>query len=249
MAEGVQSLNRALGILEILASSSGGLGISELSQIVKLPASTTHRLLSTLGRKGYVTQLHDEKYLIGHKLVEMGRTFLESSHLTKIIRPYLEAACSETGETANLVVLDQDEAFYLDKVETPRLLRVFSRIGHRAPLYCTGAGKILLTGFSEEQLERYVRTTELKPLTPNTITSAASLQGELVIVRARGFAYDLEECEPEARCVAVPVRGFMDRLTAALSISGPAVRLNKKQMKKAVRCLLRLSAEVSAKLR
>ena len=249
MSEGVQSLNRALGILETLASSSGGLGILELSHRVKLPASTTHRLLSTLGRKGYVTQLHDEKYLLGHKLVEMRRIFLESSQLTKIVRPYLEKACGETGETANVVVLDQDEAFYLDKVESPRMLRVFSRIGHRAPLYCTRAGKILLTGFSHEQLERYVRSTELNPLTPNTITSAARLERELARVRTRGFACDLEECEPGARCVAVPVRGFMDRLIASLRISGPAVRLRRKEMKKAVRCLLAVSAEVSAKLR
>ena len=249
MADGVQSLNRALGILETLACSSHGLGILELSQRVKLPASTTHRLLSTLGRKGYVTQLHDEKYLLGHKLIEMGRNFLESSHLIRIVRPYLEAACGETGETTNLVVLDQDEAFYLDKVECPRILRVFSRIGHRAPLYCTGAGKVLLTGFSEEQLKRYLGNTELRPLTRNTITSTTSLERELARVRARGFAYDLEECEVGARCVAVPIRGFMDRVVAALSISGPAMRLRRKEMKKAVRCLLEINAEVSAKLR
>jgi IclR family transcriptional regulator, KDG regulon repressor len=249
MSDGVQSLTRALGILETLATSSDGLGISELSRKVRLPASTIHRLLSTLGRNGYVIQLDNEKYRLGHKLIEIGRNFLDSSHLTKIIRPYLEEASRETGETANLVILDKDEALYLDKVESSRILRVFSMIGSRAPLYCTASGKVLLAGFPEEQLRRYLRNTKLKALTPNTITSPAALRNELGTAMARGYAYDLEECELGARCAAVPVMGLRDRILGAISISGPAVRLPKRKLDKAVRYLLEASAEVSARIK
>lgn len=237
MAEGVQSLNRALGILETLASSNQGLGITELSKRVNLPASTIHRLLSTLGRKGYVAQLSGEKYHLGLKLVELARNFLESFQLQKIVRPFLEEICEQTEETANLVILDSNEAFYLDKVDSPRSLRVFSKIGHRAPLYCTGCGKVLLAGFPGDRLERYLREGELKPLTKNTITSRAALRKELARVRAQGRAYDWEECEIGARCAAVPIKAFGDRVIAALSVSGPAVRLNEKELERAADCL------------
>lgn len=249
MADEVQSLNRALSLLEALASSGQGLGISELSRRVRLPASTVHRLLSTLGRKGYVTQLHDEKYHLGYKVVEIGRAFVEGSQLTKIVRSYLEALCQKTGETANLVILDDDEALYLDKVESPHNLQVFSKIGYRAPLYCTASGKVLLAGLSEEDLERYLRRTRLKALTKNTITSPETLRKELAAARARGYAYDVEECEAGARCVAIPVKGLLDRVVAALSVSGPAVRLRKREMDRAVDYLLSVGEKLSARIK
>lgn len=249
MANHVQSLSRALNILETLASSQKGMGISDLSRRLELPPSTVHRLLATLSSKGYVTHVSDGRYHLGHKVVEMGRTFLENFELSRIVRPHLEAVSHKTGETANLVVLDDDEAFYLDKVDSSCILMVFSRIGRRAPLYCTAVGKILLSGFSKERLEGYLKKTELKAFTSNTITSAQGLRRELEAVRAPGYAYDWEECEVGARCVAVPLKGFMGRVIAALGISGPAVRLDRQALERAAEYLLEASAQISAQLK
>ncbi|HEY2933409.1 MAG TPA: IclR family transcriptional regulator [Acidobacteriota bacterium] len=248
MANGVQSLDRALRILEVLASSDRGLGISEVSRRVKLPASTSHRLLSTLSHRGFVTQLGDETYQLGHKVVEMGQTYLEASQLCRTVRPFLENVGGRTGESAFLVVADRGEAFYVDKVESPRMLRVFSRIGHRAPLYCTASGKILLSGYADDQLKRYLKQTRLIRLTRNTITSAAALRAEVQNIRHRGYAYDLEECEGGARCIAVPLCGFNGRVLAALSVSGPSSRLSRKKMEEVAGFLTGVGKQISAQL-
>lgn len=244
MSKSVQSLDRALAVVEALASSRDGLGISELSRKLHLPPSTVHRLLAALDRNGYATRV-DGRYYLGQKVVELGRIFLQKYQLREIVRPYLEDVSQKTGETANLVVLDSNEAFYLDKVDSPRILRVFSKIGHRAPLYCTGCGKLLLSDFTPEQLDRYLRKVQLKPLTANTITSATALKKELGRIRRRGFAFDLEECEVGARCAAVPIRGFGGRPIGALSISGPSVRLSDLELTEAVKLLKATAAEIA----
>lgn len=248
MATEVQSLNRALTIIETLASSPEGMGISELSRKLKLPPSTIHRLLATLSRKGFVTQFFDGKYQLGHRVVELGRTFLDNFQLTRIVRPYLEALSQKTGETANLVILDGTEAFYLDKVDSPKRLAVFSRIGHRVPLYCTAVGKVFLASMPPDKLEDYLKQTPLKRFTKNTIISPAGLRRELAEVKSSGYAFDREECEVGARCVAVPIKGLMNRTIAALSISGPAVRLNDETLHKVVQQLREVGVQITAKI-
>lgn len=244
MSKNVQSLDRALNVVEALASSRGGLGISELSRKLHLAPSTVHRLLATLDEKGYATQLHDGKYCLGHKVVELGGAYLENFQLRNIIRPHLEELVLSTGETANLVILESNEAFYLEKVDSPRTLRVFTRIGHRAPLYCTAAGKVLLANYSEKQLKRYLKSTALEPLTERTITLPSGLRQELEQVRGQGFASDLEECEEGASCVAVPLTAFGQRLVAALSLSGPTVRFKDRERERAVELLKETTAQV-----
>lgn len=172
---------------------------------------------------------------------------MENFQLRNTLRPHLEELVQETGETANLVILDNDEAFYLDKVDSQRILRVFNRIGYRAPLYCTGAGKVLLAHYSEDQLKRYLEKVELQSLTPNTMTSPAKLQKELARIRSQGFAYDLEECEEGARCAAVPLSALEQRLMVALSVSGPAVRLNERGLERAVKLLKSVASRIVGK--
>lgn len=188
------------------------------------------------------------KYRLGHKVVQLGGAFLENFELREFVRPYLEELVQTTGETANLVIVENHEAFYLDKVDSPRVLRVFNRIGYQAPLYCTAAGKVLLSGYSEVQLKRYLKEVELVALTANTITSRLELRRELQRVRQRGFAYDVEECEEGACCAAVPLKVLGQRLIAALSISGPAVRLKKHQLERATKLLKDTAARMSEQI-
>lgn len=247
VSKSVQSLDRALAVVEALASSRDGLGISELSRKLHLPPSTVHRLLSALDHNGYATRL-DGRYYLGQKVLELGRAFLQKYQLREIVRPYLEDLSQKTAETANLVVLDSNEAFYLDKIDSPRILRVFSKIGHRAPLYCTGCGKVLLSDFTSDQLKRYLRKVQLRPLTAHTITSAGALKKELARIRTRGFAFDLEECEVGARCAAVPIPGLGQRVIGGLSISGPSVRLSDRELNDAVQFLKGAAAEIAKQL-
>lgn len=245
----VQSVVRALSLLEALASGNGEIGIAELGKRVGLHVSTAHRLLATLSRRGYVQQNPETgRYGLGPKAFHLSQAYLDQIELRKVARPFLERMREATGETANLVVLDQGEAFYLDKAESPQTLRVFTRIGHRAPLHCTAVGKALLAHMPEVQRRRYLQRNRLRPLTRNSITSRAALERELRRVRAKGYALDREECEEGACCVGVPVRNFTGEVVAAIGISGPATRLHPRRIEEVLPTVRATGAQVSFQL-
>src|SRR5574341_657042 len=203
----VQSIARALTLLEALGDRRGEIGIADLSKQVGLHVSTAHRILGTLIERGYARQNPETgRYALGAKALHLAESYLGQMDLRRIARPVLERLSQETGETANLVILDGRDALYLDKVESPKSLRIFSRIGRRAPLHCTAVGKVLLAGRSKSEVDSLLGRSPLERLTRNTTTSLSQLRRELEKVQGEEFALDREECEDGASCIAVPVR-------------------------------------------
>jgi DNA-binding IclR family transcriptional regulator len=246
---GVQSVVRALTLLEALADQHGDIGIAELSRRVGLHVSTAHRILGTLVSRGYARQSPESgRYALGAKTFHIAESYLGQIDLRRLVRPVLERLSRETGETANLVILDGREALYLDKVESPQSLRIFSRIGRRAPLYCTAVGKVLLAYRSEDEVESLMGTHALEALTRATITSPSQLRQELKKVREQGFALDMEECEHGARCIAVPVRNSRSETVAAIGISGPSIRMDAQRIQELVLAVMRFGSEASEQL-
>jgi DNA-binding IclR family transcriptional regulator len=245
----VQAVVRALALLDALADAPSDLGIAELSRRVGLHASTTHRLLSTLLSLGYVRQDGEtNRYALGAKAFHLAESYLAQMDLRRIARPGLERLCQETGETANLVILDGREALYLDKAESPQTLRIFSRIGRRAPLYCTAVGKVLLADRPKAEADALVGRGPFEALTAHTITSAAQLRRELQKTREQGFALDREECEEGGYCIAAPLRNARGRVEAALSVSGPTLRLTAARVEEIVPIVCRIAQEISLQL-
>ncbi len=231
----IQSVRRAVRLIEQLAREESAIPLGLLSKKVGLHVSTTHRLLSTLKADGFVRQdPATGRYLLGSRLIYLGQQYLERIDLRGIVRPFMEQLSERTGETVNLVILDQNEALYLDKVEGKQSLRIFSRIGHRAPLHCTAAGKVLLAGMPEAQVLQRLDTHPLEALTPQTLTDPAHLWQELEKVRRDGFALDREECEEGAGCIAAPVRDAQGETVAAVSISGPTIRMHARRLQELV---------------
>ncbi len=246
---GVQSVVRALRLIDALSARRGEIGIAELSGQVGLHVSTVHRLLTTLVQQGYCRQSPETgRYALGAKVSSLAESYLGQTDLRQAARPFLERLCRETGETANLVTLDGREALYLDKAESPQNLRIFSRIGHRAPLYCTAVGKVLLAHRPWPEGRALIGRGSLKALTRRTNTSLDALKRELERVRAEGFAVDLEECEEGACCLAVPVLNGQGCIEAALSVSGPSVRMTSKRLRALVPLMRSLGEELSARL-
>ncbi len=248
-AGGVQSIVRALTLLEALADQHTDIGIAELSRRVGLHVSTAHRILGTLVTCGFARQSPDSgRYGLGAKAFHIAEAYLGQMDLRRLVRPALERLSRETGETANLVILDGSEALYLDKVESARSLRIFSRIGHRAPLYCTAVGKVLLADRPKDEVDSLLGPHELAPLTRATITSRRQLQQELEKAREQGFALDMEECERGASCIAVPVRNSRGETVAAIGISGPSIRMDAQRIQEFVPVVMRAGSEASEHL-
>ncbi len=245
----VQSIARALRLLDTLADSRGEIGIVGLSQRVALHTSTVHRLLATLAAQGYVRQNPDTgRYTLGPKAIRLAEAYLGQLDLRRAAHPFLDRLTHETGETANLVIRDGRAALYLDKVESPQSLRIFSHIGRRAPLHCTAVGKVLLANAPPAQLDGLLGEGPLERLTKRTITSVGQLRRELAAVRAQGYALDREECEEGGRCIAVPVRDATGQTVAALGISSPSVRMSARRMQELVPAVVRSGRELSERL-
>src|SRR3989442_12572148 len=141
----VQSIERALDLLECLAGSSGWVGISELSYTTGQPVGTIHRLLKTLTARGYVVRdSRTRRYALGPAFRRLAGTGLQTPDWTEIATPFLQELVEISGETANLAVLERNRAVYEAQAQPTRIVRMFTELGNRVALHCTGCGKVLL---------------------------------------------------------------------------------------------------------
>lgn len=224
----VQSVSRMLDILEALAFTSEELSLSRLQSLLNLPPPTLHRMLRILIQRGYVEQNPESRhYGPGLRIIEIAEATKRNARfdLIRVVRPFLKQLTDESDETTNLVVGQNRKVVYVDQVLSSRSVRTFTEVGHRAPLYCTAAGKVILSRMSAAQLEEYLAATVLKRFTPRTLLSPIILQKELEAVRVKGYAVDDEEFETGVRCVASPLIDSTGRCVGAISVSGPTTRL------------------------
>lgn len=221
-AGGVQALTRGFDLLEALADAGGEAGVSDLATRTGLAPATIHRLVRTLLDRGYLLQLPSRRYTLGPRLVRLG----ESAELLlgRWALPVLAELVATVGETANLAALDGDRAVYVAQVPSPHSVRMFTEIGRRVPLHCTGVGKALLSALPGSDVDALLTRTGLPAVTPQTITDPAVLRAELDAARRRGWVRDEGEQELGVRCVAVPVPG--PHGPVAVSVSGPQGRLD-----------------------
>ena len=217
---GVQSLHRALDVLEGFAAAGGTASLSDVAAACGLPLPTVHRLAGTLADRGYLRRLPDRRYCLGSRLVPLGTE--AHALLGERAMPVLRDLARLTGESANLAVLTQGRAEYVSQAQGRHAMRIFTEVGNRVELHCTGVGKALLAVLPPERAGQLVDAADLAAHTPATITDPAALHAELDLIRARGYALDEGEMEAGVRCVAVGVGG---PVPMAVSVSGPAARM------------------------
>lgn len=221
----IQSIERALRILEEFTAKEKELGVTELAKRVGLNKSTCFGILQTLQSKGYLEQNEDNgKYCLGLKLFELGQTYEAGLELREISRPYLQLLVEKTRETVHLVVRNKMDAVYIEKVEGPSAINIISQVGKRVNLHCTGVGKCLMAHFPPKDLDTVMKRDLIK-FTPYTITDKQKLNQELNHIRERGFSIDDEEIELGLRCVAAPIFNYKGETIGAISISGPTSRI------------------------
>ena len=245
----VQSVDRALDLLEALAGAEGEVSITVLAARTKLHVSTVHRLLATLLRRGYVRQNPDtSRYYAGAKVATLAEGRNRYNELRLAARPFLQGLVEATRETANLSVLDDNMAVYIETAASPQVVRLFTVVGNRVPLHATGAGKALLASLPQPRRDALLDRTDLRPHTAKTLIDRSSLARALDEARERGYALDDEEYDDGVRCVAVTV-GPIGAPMAALSISGPASRLTKQRCVEFVPQMKRAAAELADAIR
>lgn len=236
----VQSVDRALDLLEAMARADRPLGVGELAAATGLAQGTAHRLLRTLQARGYVRRDAARKYALGASAFVLGDAAQRS--LARSAQPHLSELVRLCGETANLAVLEGDEVVYLAQIPSPHSLRMFAEVGRHVPAHTTAVGKVLLAAMPPERARALVARTGLAPRTPKSITDADEFMHELAATRERGWASDEGEQELGVRCAAVPVGHGAD-VVAAMSVSGPADRFAGVEADGLVEHMVRIASE------
>jgi DNA-binding IclR family transcriptional regulator len=218
-------ISKVFHILEVLESSPAGLRLQEISIQTQINKSTAYRLLTHMESEGYLFRDESGAYLIGPRFLRLGSGPAYHMTLRKISRPVLQILRDTTGETVNLGILVGQDVFYVDVVQSRHSFRMASRIGMFRPLYCTAMGKTLACMVPPVERERLLSSLQFRPRTLNTITQLSKFKAELLEVRERGYAVDHEEAELGARCISAPIAIYGGKLAAAISVSGPTVRM------------------------
>lgn len=246
---GVQTVQRAFQLVDLLAHGRPSLPLSRLAEESGLSLTTVHRLLGTLMAHGFVEQDPDTShYRLGMRFVEIGMEILDHQSIRAVSYPVLSGLMEQAKEVVHLGIVSDYEVVYVEKIDSYQTLRMYSQIGRRSPLYCTGLGKALLANLPPREISDFLRRKPLNRYTPNTLTTPKALLAELALIRERGYSLDNEEHEEGIRCVAAPVFGFRSDAVAALSVAGPTLRLNDEKIRRLIPLVLRAAADISARL-
>ena len=222
----VSSVRKALEILASFSLERPVWTLSALSRHLDLPKSTVHNLLRTLQTFDFVRQDPEARnYRLGPRALEMGLVFARSTEMLAGVRPLLRRLAEHTGETIKMGILSNDRVLIVAAVESAHQLHTRGDTGTRWPLHSTSLGKAILSALPEDEARQMVERYGLPAVTPHTATSWESLERDLRQIRTRGYALDLEENERGVRCVAAPVVDPLRGSIAAISVSGPKVRL------------------------
>lgn len=245
----IQSLQRALGILEFVAKNGTGVSMAAVSRNIGLHPSTTYHLVHTLTTLGYLAQDDaTREYRVGSKVFQLAASAWGEVQLVKISASFLAEAAQQTGETSHLAIFEHGEVIVVDKVEGSSPIRVSERVGYPRPAHCTAIGKTLLAYLTETELKAFFEKRELRSYTPRTIISRELLEQELARVRDQGYAFDDEEFTQGVRCIAVPLCNFTGHVVAAIGVSGPVAQVSLGRVADLAECMKSIAHRLSRQL-
>lgn len=249
----IQSVERAIEILELLCNSNTEMKLTDIAKNLDLNKTTVFHLIKTLELHGLVKQdTGSQNYKAGLKVLKLGNMVSENINLRRIALPYMRMLSEIYNETVHLTELTSDsngyEGICIDKIDSTQSLMISSKIGRSFPLYCTASGKLFLSGFSDEKLAYYEKSCPLLKYTPTTITSWDKIQEELELIRKNKCSYDNEEYDLGVFCIAAPIYDFNKEISAVISISIPLMRKTEDYISRITRDLKDFSQKISVNL-
>ncbi|WP_028033011.1 IclR family transcriptional regulator [Chelativorans sp. J32] len=246
----VNVLDRAVSILDALSRYGPSLTQTELAKLTGLHVSTCMRLLVNLRHHGFVTKDEDSgRYRLGYRLVALAEDARGNAGLVEVARPVMRDLCRAFNETVVLSVVSGDYRVDLEQVVGRQSIRRVVALGVEKPLYAGAAGRLLLSGFSEAELENYLKRVELEPLAPQTITEPAALRSSIMQIRKDGYAEGTQEQYPDSGYgIVAPVCGLRGEIIAALGVSVPRFRFTEELRSSLLPAVLAAAEEVSRRM-
>jgi len=242
----VQSVERALRLLELLAEDGGEVSLTEIAERLQWPKSTVYGILTTLRDYRFVDQsTQNGRYRLGIRLFEFGHRVARNWDIREIALPVMQKLNKLLGEMVQLATEDSGEVFYIEKIDSTHIIRIVSDIGVRLPMHCSALGKAMLAHRSQSEIRRILGRNGLRRMTLNTITDPAKMEVELAKVKRLGYAVDDQEIMEGLRCVAAPIRNKNGEVQYAVSISGLAERLSGEYLENVKKAVIEAAAEIS----
>src|SRR6201996_4792291 len=244
---GVQSVDRALHIIETLAEDDEGYRLSDLAVRTGLSTSTAHRLLTTLEKRRFVQfDQSSSKWHVGAQSFAVGATFTRRRNVVAQALPYLRKLRDRTRETANLAVVDDESIMVLTRIESREIMRSLTKVGGRVAMVASGVGKAVLATYADEDVNAIIRRQGMPRLTEKSIVRAGDLFQELARIRKQGFAVDDEEARMGLRCIAAVVFNDCSEPLAAISVSGMTSRVTEERLPEVGKAVREVAAELTA---
>lgn len=245
----IQSIKRAIQILNSFTSKEKELSITELSKRLNLHKSTIHRILVTLEDESLVIKNQiTQKYHLGIKLFELGHLVQDQMEIRTYALPVMKELAQKTEESIDLNIVSDGKRVSIEKIESPHDIRRIIQLGKSLPLYCGGSGKALLAFLPDEEIDKIIQQENLLPLGPNTITDPAKLREHLKEIRKNRYAISIEERSLGSASIAAPIWDYTRKVVASLSISGPTTRFTKQKIPTLISLVKEAAKEISKSL-
>jgi IclR family acetate operon transcriptional repressor len=247
----VPAVDRALRVLELLSVAPHGMSLAQLASQTRVPKSTMFRILHTLNQHQIILEDPERKlFLLGMKVLGWGNAALERIDYKAIAHPHLVKLANETRESFYLAVLDHDEVILIDRVDTPEVWKMVTRLGQRSPFHCTATGLVIAAAMAEDVVDEMIEQHGLRKFTARTLTSVNSLKRRLKEVDRLGYAVVDGEYKPDLCAVAVPIWDHSGKVVASLMTAVPSARSrkNKRLIDKLITVLKHEALEISRRL-
>ncbi|RGT73825.1 IclR family transcriptional regulator [Mediterraneibacter massiliensis] len=245
----IQSVDRALKIIEFIAENNGACGLSEISRGMELNKATAYGLLSTLEQHRYVELDPDtKKYRLGLFLAELAMKVEDFLDIRTIAKPYMEKLAAKYTASIHLGIESDGEVLYIEVSKYNFVLPIVCQVNSRLPFYCTGVGKAILAFWSEERIQTYLSSQKLIAKTPNTITSTKRLEQELALIRKQGYAVENEENQIGVISVSAPIFSLNGGVVAGISIGLIKAMLTEEMKTNVIHDLLKCSEKISQEM-
>ena len=244
----IQSVRKAMKILDLVAVG-GRIGLKELSEQLGMPRSTVFRLAQTLESSGYLYRdISTGHYLISYKFLRVGYNVLEKYGIRDCVRPVLDELANQTKETINFTVLDENKVLYIEKVESNHIHNGI-KIGSRAPLHCTSAGKAMLASLPKTKMYSILKEcSPLEAFTKKTIIDMEELLLDLEMCHNRRYAISIEEIADGVCSIGAYISHYPGREAAAISIAWPSNRSQPEHLELWPKLIIKASQKISNQL-
>lgn len=246
------SLDKALKLLSYFTAERSVIGLSELSRLSGMPKATVYRMISTLQEHGFISKVSvmgkDNQYKLGLRFLEYGKLVSEDLEIRKIALPYMEKLRDKINECVQLIIKDDNEAVYIEKLECSQYIRLYTRTGRRAPLHGGACPRAILTFLPDKEIKSLLDAGPLTKVTESTIADKEELLKLIEQDRKRGYTVSFGELEPKTVAIGAPIFDHTGAVVASISVAGPDIRFTENDIPRHKDELLKTTKEISKAL-